>query len=30
MSLLTADGGDNRIMANAGVQRAAVTLRAAA
>ena len=30
MSLLTPDGGDNRIMANAPVQRAALTLRAAA
>jgi hypothetical protein len=30
MSLLTTDGGDNRIMANAWAQRAALTLRAAA
>ena len=30
MSLLTPDGGDSRIMANARVQRAALTLRAAA
>jgi hypothetical protein len=30
MSLLTPDGGDNCIMANAPVQRAALTLRAAA
>jgi hypothetical protein len=28
MSLLTGDGGDNRIMANARVQRAVLTLRA--
>ncbi len=30
MSLLTPDWGDNRIMANAWVQRAALTLCAAA